>query len=224
MSVRAATLCLALLAPASAFFVPNVTTCPPGATARPCAYMEPALMPGTLGCFCPGAGPVKTFSLTIQGMLVYPPSYTGGGSKPTVKALVVANGSWPGPPIIADEGDWLVITVTNALEEATTVHWHGQLHYLTPYADGVPGVTQCPIQPGASLTYAFRATHAGSFWYHGHLLEQCVGGLALAGWRWRVGVGGLALADCWRWQVGVGGLSWARGAAARAPRRRPRRA
>ncbi|KAK7748709.1 hypothetical protein SLS53_000731 [Cytospora paraplurivora] len=43
--------------------------------------------------------------------------------------------------------------------------------------DGVPGVTQCPIAPGESLTYSFRATQYGSSWYHSHFSLQYAEGL-----------------------------------------------
>lgn len=39
-------------------------------------------------------------------------------------------------------------------------------------ADGVPGVTQCPIRPGTSLTYSFHLTQYGTTWYHSHLSLQ----------------------------------------------------
>lgn len=39
-------------------------------------------------------------------------------------------------------------------------------------ADGVPGVTQCPIAPGTSLTYSFHLTQYGTTWYHSHLSLQ----------------------------------------------------
>lgn len=59
--------------------------------------------------------------------------------------------------------------VTNQMMEATTsIHWHGQHQKLSPYMDGVPSVTQCPIQPGASFTYSFVATQAGTHFYHSH--------------------------------------------------------
>ena len=38
---------------------------------------------------------------------------------------------------------------------------------LRPNAmDGVPGLTQAPVEPGASFEHVFRATEAGTFWYH----------------------------------------------------------
>jgi FtsP/CotA-like multicopper oxidase with cupredoxin domain len=58
------------------------------------------------------------------------------------------------------------INVTNHLPESTTVHWHGLV--LPNGMDGVAEVTQPPIQPGASFTYAFDVTQAGTFFYHSH--------------------------------------------------------
>ena len=53
--------------------------------------------------------------------------------------------------------------MTNKLENnGTTVHWHGIRQYGTPESDGVPGVTQCPIAPGESMTYSWQATQYGS--------------------------------------------------------------
>jgi FtsP/CotA-like multicopper oxidase with cupredoxin domain len=43
--------------------------------------------------------------------------------------------------------------------------------------DGVSGITQCPIAPGGSFTYRWRATTYGSSWWHGHHALQYGGGL-----------------------------------------------
>jgi FtsP/CotA-like multicopper oxidase with cupredoxin domain len=76
------------------------------------------------------------------------------------------NGTVPGPMIRVTEGDQVRIIVKNELPDPTTVHWHG---VEVPNAmDGVPGVTQDPIQPGETFTYEFVAKPAGTFWYHSH--------------------------------------------------------
>jgi FtsP/CotA-like multicopper oxidase with cupredoxin domain len=76
------------------------------------------------------------------------------------------NGTVPGPMIRVTEGDQVRIVVKNELPDPTTVHWHG---VEVPNAmDGVPGVTQDPIQPGETFTYEFIAKPAGTFWYHSH--------------------------------------------------------
>jgi FtsP/CotA-like multicopper oxidase with cupredoxin domain len=48
------------------------------------------------------------------------------------------------------------------------MHWHGFLQTGTNQMDGVPGVTQCPIAPNATMTYTFRAELYGTAWYHTH--------------------------------------------------------
>lgn len=84
----------------------------------------------------------------------------------TVPAITY-NGQVPGPLIRVTEGDTIRVTIKNELKQATAIHWHG-LH--VPNAmDGVPPVTQPPIEPGQSFTYEFPASHAGTFMYHSHL-------------------------------------------------------
>ncbi|TLD29233.1 hypothetical protein PspLS_04041 [Pyricularia sp. CBS 133598] len=88
------------------------------------------------------------------------------------------NGTSPGPLITADWGDNLVIHVTNNMQtNGTSIHWHGIHQRNTVEYDGVPGVTQCPIAPGKSLTYKFRATQYGSTWYHSHFTLQASDGM-----------------------------------------------
>ncbi len=87
------------------------------------------------------------------------------------------NGTVPGPVIRIKLGDTLKLTLKNELSQATTVHWHG---VRVPNAmDGVPGVTQPPIQPGDSFTYQFTPKDAGTFWFHPHVnaAEQIERGL-----------------------------------------------
>lgn len=72
----------------------------------------------------------------------------------------------PGPRITVTQGDRVRIRVTNDLPESTTVHWHGLV--VPNNMDGPAGITQDPIQPGASYTYAFTAGRAGTYFYHSH--------------------------------------------------------
>lgn len=77
--------------------------------------------------------------------------------------MLVVNGQFPGPLLEANWGDWIEVTVTNKLViEGTAMHWHGFLQTGTPYYDGVPGVSQCPIAPDTSFTYRFRAELYGT--------------------------------------------------------------
>ena len=58
------------------------------------------------------------------------------------------------------------VTLDNQLPVPTAIHWHG-LHPPNN-EDGVPGVTQLPIRPGASDFYNFPIQPAGTHWMHSH--------------------------------------------------------
>jgi FtsP/CotA-like multicopper oxidase with cupredoxin domain len=76
------------------------------------------------------------------------------------------NGAVPGPGIRVRQGERLRITVEDQLAEETTVHWHG---VRVPNAmDGVPHLTQRPIEPGETFVYEFDVPDAGTYWYHPH--------------------------------------------------------
>ncbi|XP_033745716.1 laccase-3-like [Pecten maximus] len=93
---------------------------------------------------------------------------TGDGYEPG-RLVVVANDSMPGPPIIVYVGQRLIIDVINHLPSDTvTIHWHGLSQHGTPWMDGVPFITQCPILSGQSFTYNFIAEPKGTYWYHAH--------------------------------------------------------
>ncbi|CAM0952253.1 unnamed protein product [Alopecurus aequalis] len=94
------------------------------------------------------------------------------------KLAVTVNGKAPGPTIYATRGDTIVVDVHNKLEtENTAIHWHGIRQIGTPWADGVGGVTQCPILPGETFTYKFVVDRAGTYLYHAHYGMQRVAGL-----------------------------------------------
>ena len=77
------------------------------------------------------------------------------------------NGTWPGPTIRVTEGEKIRTIFKNNLQESTGVHYHG-LRIPNKF-DGVPGVTQDPIKPGASFTAEFPIRNSGSHMYHSHL-------------------------------------------------------
>ncbi|XP_059483123.1 uncharacterized protein LOC132201179 [Neocloeon triangulifer] len=90
----------------------------------------------------------------------------GGLSKP----LIAINQKVPGPTIQACKGDTLVITVQNRLpSSAVTIHWHGLHQRKTPFMDGVPYITQCPIHPGNTFRYSMEADVSGTHLYHSHI-------------------------------------------------------
>ena len=78
------------------------------------------------------------------------------------------NGVVPGPEIRVTEGDKVRIRLKNDLgDEATAIHFHG---LLIPNAmDGVPFITQPPVNPGETFTYDFTVRNPGSHMYHSHM-------------------------------------------------------
>ena len=66
-----------------------------------------------------------------------------------------------GPLIRARKGDRLIVHFTNKLPQATTVHWHGV--QVPIEMDGVPGVSQPPVETG---------DRSSKFWY---LMRACSG-------------------------------------------------
>ena len=105
-------------------------------------------------------GDTKVFELTIDEI-----EHRIDALKEPVKALGY-NGIWPGPRLTVVEGDPVRAVFKNNLPESTGVHFHGQR--LPNAMDGVPHVTQEPIEPGASFTYEFVARTPGSHMYHSH--------------------------------------------------------
>ncbi|KAL2055956.1 hypothetical protein ABVK25_003598 [Lepraria finkii] len=96
----------------------------------------------------------------------------------TDKAKVL-NGSYPGPLIEACWGDDITVHVTNYVKtNGSTIHWHGLRQFHTNEADGVNGVTQCPIAFGDTFDYNFKALQYGHTWYHSHYSLQYPDGVA----------------------------------------------
>lgn len=92
--------------------------------------------------------------------------------------MIVFNNQFPGPTLHANWGDFLEVTVKNSLaNNGTSIHWHGIRQVNTNQMDGTNGLTECPIAPGESRTYRFRAVDHGTAWYHSHYSVQYGEGL-----------------------------------------------
>ena len=89
------------------------------------------------------------------------------------------NGQYPGPLIQVAQKSTVTVVFTNNLDMPTAVHWHGLR--LDNRSDGVPGVTQEPIAPGATFTYTLHFPDAGIYWYHPHVREDIQQDLGLYG-------------------------------------------
>lgn len=120
-----------------------------------------ALLLGTLAMTSAGAE-VRKFEMTIEEVQVeVAPGFTAN--------VWAFDGQVPGPLIHVREGDEVEVTVHNFTTNNHTVHWHGVFQTGTWESDGVPHVTQHPIEPGESYTYRFVADKPGSLWYHCHV-------------------------------------------------------
>ena len=88
------------------------------------------------------------------------------------KRAIAVNGQIPMPTLTFTEGDIAEIYVHNELNEETSMHWHGL--FLPNKEDGVPNLTQMPIQPHTTHKYTFPIVQHGTHWYHSHsgLQEQ----------------------------------------------------
>lgn len=75
----------------------------------------------------------------------------------------------PVPVVRMKLGDTLVANVRNSLPRAgelVTIHWHGIR--LPNAEDGVPYLTQPPVEPGDTYTYRFAPPDTGTFFFHTH--------------------------------------------------------
>ncbi|MBV8245163.1 MAG: multicopper oxidase domain-containing protein [Candidatus Eremiobacteraeota bacterium] len=77
------------------------------------------------------------------------------------------NGVVPGPVIVVDQGDEVVIDYHNDGAVADSIHLHG-IHDIPVSMDGVAGISQPLVAPGETFTYRFKADQPGTFIYHTH--------------------------------------------------------
>ncbi len=119
------------------------------------------------------------------------------------------NGETPGPLIKLKQGRPAIIRLVNALPQPTSLHVSG--HRIANAMDGVAGLTQAAVAPGASFDYAFTPQDAGVFIYHpmvpalpGRTAEQVERGLAGMliveenGWSGEIDRDVALLLDDWR--------------------------
>jgi FtsP/CotA-like multicopper oxidase with cupredoxin domain len=75
-------------------------------------------------------------------------------------------GERPFPVLRMRKGEVLDVTLHNRLSQHSAIHWHG---VRGPNAmDGVPYLTQAPVQPGQSFRYRFTPPDAGTYFFHPH--------------------------------------------------------
>lgn len=93
------------------------------------------------------------------------------------RSMITINHQMPGPPINVCKDDRVIVDVTNHIAgQELSIHWHGFHQKETPWSDGVPMVTQCPILGGTTFRYLFFARQVGTHYYHSHSGVQRMNG------------------------------------------------
>ncbi|KAF2194460.1 multicopper oxidase [Zopfia rhizophila CBS 207.26] len=145
----------------------------------------------------PDTGKMVTYNFDITNTTMAPDGFE--------RQMMVVNGQYPGPTIEAEWGDTIVVNVKNSLtNNGTGIHWHGLRQLRSCQMDGTNGITECPIAPGQTKTYTFKATQYGSSWYHSHYSVQygdgIVGGIIIRGpatENYDIDLGILPFTDWW---------------------------
>ena len=92
------------------------------------------------------------------------PNALSAGPGPSSGPQCGYDGVVPGPLLRVRQGDELKIRLVNELAAATAIHWHG---IRAPNAmDGVPISRNRQTAENARFEYRFRASDAGTYWYH----------------------------------------------------------
>lgn len=136
------------------------------------ASLSSSLLPAWAQSGSPGIAPtLPTLSGADIALSVGHTPFSLGGR--TGHAVTV-NGTLPAPLLRLREGQTARLSVTNTLDEDTSIHWHG---ILLPFQmDGVPGVSFPGIRPHETFVYEFPVRQAGTFWYHSHSgLQEAMG-------------------------------------------------
>ncbi|MBI4993350.1 multicopper oxidase family protein [Candidatus Wolfebacteria bacterium] len=81
--------------------------------------------------------------------------------------MLAYNGSIPGPTIKVKKGSQITLNLINKTGLDTTLHPHGIR--LENEFDGVPGITQKPIENEKSFAYKIKFPDEGVFIYHPHV-------------------------------------------------------
>ncbi|CAF0727235.1 unnamed protein product [Adineta steineri] len=94
------------------------------------------------------------------------------------RSILSINSKLIAPTILVNQGDIINLTIINESFEPITIHWHGLLQMNTLDMDGVPGVTQCSIEPNETFLYKYKTMNqSGTYWYHSHYSIQYGDGL-----------------------------------------------
>ncbi|XP_063700380.1 uncharacterized protein LOC134830740 [Culicoides brevitarsis] len=93
------------------------------------------------------------------------------------RGVMSINRKIPGPFLHVCKDDLVVVDVANHMAgTAAAIHWHGFHMRDTPFMDGVPFLTQCPIDYATTFRYSFWASEPGTQFYHSHSGHHKVNG------------------------------------------------
>lgn len=95
------------------------------------------------------------------------------------RSMFLAQDSFPGPTIEADEGDTIKVRINNMNPVSTaSIHFHGIHQIGTPYSDGASFITQCALGPLQTQEYIFAAYPPGTHYWHDHASYNLADGLS----------------------------------------------
>jgi len=144
---------------------------PPVSSFLPGADVDPMKLPA--------AKPTETIRLKSGDTL----DLTAGLVRRTIRGqrfvMYAFNGMVPGPLIRVAQQATITVRFHNQIDLPSTVHWHGLRH--DNRFDGVPGLTQQEVAPGADFTYTVHFPDAGVYWYHPHVREDIEQAMGLFG-------------------------------------------
>ncbi|KAL4246950.1 multicopper oxidase family protein [Abortiporus biennis] len=146
-------------------------------------HSQPALTSSNNSATSLQATPQTNFVLSgLQGqpaqdrVFFFSVDHAVGAPDGVQKPMLAVNGMSPGPTIEVNQNDRIIVHVTNHLENATSIHWHGLYQNGTNFYDGTSAITECGIPPGQTLTYNFTlGEFSGTTWWHApywHMLRR----------------------------------------------------
>ncbi|XP_062004962.1 laccase-17-like [Rosa rugosa] len=133
-------------------------------------YLRFPSMAALLFCFCVAVALMPEFAEGRTRHYTFNIKYHNVTRLCSTRRIISVNGKFPGPRLVAREGDQVLIKVVNRIKENVTIHWHGIRQLRSGWADGPAYITQCPIQSGQSYIYNFTITgQRGTLLYHAHI-------------------------------------------------------
>jgi FtsP/CotA-like multicopper oxidase with cupredoxin domain len=95
------------------------------------------------------------------------------------RSMFLAQDSFPGPLIEAEEGDTITVRIENQNPSVSaSIHFHGIHQMGTPFNDGAAYVTQCALGPLQKQEYTFVAYPPGTHYWHDHSSYNIADGLS----------------------------------------------